>query len=96
MTSLQEDYLIYHRGKINSIRPQALLSYNSRDLVNGAYVYTEVIYNNNPLLRLTSANSIGLTVFIGAILVIGTVILSNDAKELVLKPIEVSVLIRVI
>ena len=56
--------------------------------VKGSGTYIEAEFGINSLLKETAELNIGLTIFIGMILVVGSAIFNNDAQDTVLSPIE--------
>lgn len=87
---LQNDPIVNYEGELDSLR-NSQLTYEYRvdyDASGNISCETSAYFNQAPLLYQENMYSIILTCFIGVMLVIGSVVFTNDAQELVLKPIE--------
>ncbi len=82
--------LVDYRANYESLRDDAIIEekYHYYDEDYGQDVVTHAIFNNNYIFRLNASNSIILTIFVGLVLVIGSVVFNDDAQRLVLTPIE--------
>lgn len=87
---LFDDYLVNRRALYLNLRDSSMLqftmnftSYSEND------VYLDAVFNYNSLVRLGAEYSIIIIFFIGILLVLGSVVINNDAETLVIKPIEV-------
>lgn len=101
-TNKVNDYLLYLRllpfnetpyvnleNKIVSLRSSSISDEVFSTFINGTVFLTEARFNQSYLLRESALYSILLTWLVGSMLVIGSIIFTNDAQKLVLDPIEV-------
>lgn len=90
MTPSYSSPLVDHRANYESLRDAAIIEvkYQDYDEDYGQTVVTRAIFNNQYIFRLNASNSIILTIFVGLVLVIGSVVFTDDAQRLVLTPIE--------
>eukprot|EP01040_Poterioochromonas_malhamensis_P004263 gene4263-4566_t len=86
--SITPNPYIYYPGSLESIRDNAILEWQYNTTVNGVVYYTHVIYSLNYYLRQIALYDILTTIFVAIMMIGGAVIFSNDAEQLVIKPIE--------
>eukprot|EP00605_Chrysophyceae_sp_TOSAG23-4_P000252 GSChrysophyteH1.ASY1.ANO1.289.1 assembled CDS len=81
-----DDPVVDNQSLRSSLRTSAtiVLKYGSEE--SGKYLHAE--FDNNALLQHTAELNIGLTIFIGIMLVLGSAVFNNDAQQTVLTPIE--------
>ncbi len=70
----------------SALRQSAIMIVELGTQESGSFVHAE--FDNNDLLIETAQLNIGLTIFIGIMLVVGSAIFNNDAQQTVLTPIE--------
>jgi len=83
-----DEYWIHNPGLIESLRPAAMVSYDMSKKIGGNDYRTQVTFNVQSSLAENAEYSIYMTIFIGAIMIGGATIFTNDAQEYVLSPIE--------
>ena len=82
--------LVDYRGNYKSLRDDAVIEvkFKHYDEDYDQEVVTHAIFNNNYIFRLNASNSIMLTIFVGIVLIVGSVVFNDDAQRLILTPIE--------
>jgi class 3 adenylate cyclase len=73
---------------ISDLREGSLITAKYVSIIDGCEYTTTATFNNDILTKSEAQYAIYLTVFVGLLLVAGSVILTDDAQELVLDPIE--------
>jgi class 3 adenylate cyclase len=91
--SLGSDPYIYFPGNLDEIREVAKIEYDYHTVAtdgsgNPVTYYTDVLYSFNYYLRQVALYDILITIFVAIMMIGGAIIFSNDAEQLVIKPIE--------
>ena len=69
MTSIKP--IVNYQTELDSYRDEALTRMTSNVSYNGHFVYTNVVFNSQPLVYTSAECVIILTIFVGAMLVLG-------------------------
>jgi hypothetical protein len=87
---LVSGFAVYEKSRIDNLRD--LTSFSISETLNdtsaGGYFHTEGLFDDRQLLVKSSQYSIYLTICVAFVLITAYIVLSNDVKRLVLKPIE--------
>jgi len=87
-SSLYSDEVVNYNGALQSYRESVLQMFKYSTVDSGSTCTTHAIFSQNPLLKLTAEYSIILIIVVGVILVIGSIVFTDDAQVLVLDPID--------
>jgi hypothetical protein len=87
---LYQNYLVNRRALYLNLRETSMLQFTENFAsYNDGEVFMKAVFNYNATVRLSAEYSVILIIFIGILLVLGSVVINNDAETLVIKPIEV-------
>ncbi len=88
LTPFQGSPIVSMDHLLDVLRPSALVEHEKVTHVNGVEYRTKMIINQNEIIHQSSVFSIIMTLFVGFMLITGSVIISSDAQKLVIEPIE--------
>jgi class 3 adenylate cyclase len=80
--------VIYRESFLSELRASEMTTIEHITYVNNSEHVTKAIFNNQNAMEDAAFYSILLTLFVGGLIVTGSVVFTNDAQNLVLDPIE--------
>lgn len=83
------DTPFYDTDKIDELRDYEIVTLKKSSVVGGITYTTEMMFNMHPFIAQQALmNGVVMTIFVTCMLVLGAMVLANDAQKLVLDPIE--------